>query len=137
MRLSSSVKNLAPLKWAHVIILTLMGGLLFILPMAGSHKVIFYNPQTIGMMSFGIVLLLTAVLSFFQLKKGVARISLFYIILLIASIAILGYSAYYVYDFNRTKGHIPAAISVFIWGGIILSVIIIFKRLLQFDWPRR
>jgi hypothetical protein len=128
MILNSQMRNLATLKWAHVTTLAFVGVLLLILPMAGSHRVSLENLQTVWMMSFGIILLLTAGNSLLQLRKSVDRINVIYTVLLIVSIAILGYCAYYVYDFNRSRGNIPTIISVFIWGGIVLSLIIIFRK---------
>lgn len=135
MILNNQIKSLTILKWAHVTALTFIGGLLVILPMATSDKVSFQNLQNVLMITFGIVLLLAAATSFFQLGNKIRRLNVLYIVLLVSSIGILLYCAYYVYRFNRSQGHIPLFISAFIWGGIALSAIIIFREMLGKSKP--
>jgi hypothetical protein len=123
------MRNSNAIKWTHIAILTFIGALLVILPMASPHRISLQNLQTVGMMSFGAVLLLTAMVGIFQLQRGMGKTAVAYIVLLVLSIMVLLYCGYYVYDFNRSRGDIPIFISVFIWSGVVLSSIIIFREL--------
>lgn len=117
------MKNLVNVKWVHGVI-HICVGLAMLVVGGGSHSTSLKNPETVSLLSFGSVLIITGCLSLYSVKWPIDKLKMLYIILLLVSIVALIYSLEYIYEFNRTKGKIPVGIEWFMYAGILTSLII-------------